>query len=508
MTVNYRTGAVLAYVGSANFYGEATPEHQPNFDVIGQAYRQSGSAFKPITYATGFETGVISPATMFMDVRTDIADGFNPPNADNRERGPVRVRDALKYSLNIPVTKAQQLIGTENVVAMAQRLGLQFDPRHNGEFAVPSLTLGTLGIHQIDLAGAYGAIANQGRLMEPYLIERIEDSDGNVIYDHATDAGDGEQVLSAASAYLVTDILADNTDPATNSLWGPRFQLQTDDGGRRPATLKTGTTNDFKDLQAYGYLAGNPDDPDDPTGAIVTGVWVGNSDFSAIEDVFAADGPTFIWHDYMAEVAAHNELPVYDFRRPDGVTEVTIDAMSGLLPGEHTSTTVVELVAHRRAAHRSPDTTHRELAIEAESGKIWQEGCGDFEALPPSASPDPVGVAATARAGPPGLPRPRRLGIRPSDLGRGEPRTGSSCWSGREEELNGTLRVPFPGPIDAPLAPADECTPGEFPTSTPISVADARHRRRRRSPSPTPVLTPTPTPSVTPEPTPTPTPAP
>ena len=112
VTVNYRTGAVLAYVGSANFYGEATPEHQPNFDVIGQAYRQSGSAFKPITYATGFEDGVISPATMFMDVRTNIAEGFNPPNADNRERGPVRVRDALKYSLNIPVTKAQQLIGS------------------------------------------------------------------------------------------------------------------------------------------------------------------------------------------------------------------------------------------------------------------------------------------------------------------------------------------------------------------------------------------------------------
>ena len=59
---------------------------------------------------------MISPATMFMDVRTDIADGFNPPNADGSERGPVRVRDALKYSLNIPVTKAQQLIGTENVV--------------------------------------------------------------------------------------------------------------------------------------------------------------------------------------------------------------------------------------------------------------------------------------------------------------------------------------------------------------------------------------------------------
>ncbi len=387
VTVNYRTGAVLAYVGSANFYGRATPAHQPNFDVIGQAYRQSGSAFKPITYATGFQTGDISPATMFMDVRTNIAEGFDPPNADNRERGPVRVRDALKYSLNVPVSKAQQLIGSEEVVAMAESLGLEFDPAHNGEHAVPSLTLGTLGIHQIDLAGAYGAIANDGRLMTPYLIERIEDSDGNVIYDHATDAGDGQQVLSASSAHLVTDILADNTDPEANPLWGPRFQLQTDEG-RRPATLKTGTTNDFRDLQAYGYLAGNPDDPEDPTGAIVTGVWVGNSDFSPIQDVFAADGPTFIWHDYMAEVAAINALPVYDFRRPDGIAEIEIDAMSGMLPGEFSDTTVTELV-RSDVQPNDTDTTHRELAIEAESGRIWQEGCGDFETAEPSASPDP-----------------------------------------------------------------------------------------------------------------------
>ena len=61
-------------------------------------------------------------------------------------------------------------------------------------------------------------------------------------------------------------------------------------------------------------------------------MWVGNSDFSAIEDVFAADGPTFIWHDYMAEVAELNELPVRDFSRPDGLADVEIDAISGMLP--------------------------------------------------------------------------------------------------------------------------------------------------------------------------------
>jgi membrane peptidoglycan carboxypeptidase len=490
VTVNYRTGAVLAYVGSASFYGEATPEHQPNYDVIGQAYRQSGSAFKPITYAAGFESGTITPATMFMDVEGEIVDGYSVPNADNRQRGPVRVRDALKYSLNIPVAKAQQLIGTDTVVDLAERLGLEWDPRQADGVAVPSLTLGTIGVHMLDLAGAYGAIANGGEFVPPYLIQRIEDGDGNVIYDHDTDADDAQRVLSAASAHLVSDILADNTDPTTNPLWGPRFQLQTPDGTRRPATLKTGTTNDFRDLQAMGYLAPNAEDPEDPTGAIVTGVWVGNSDFSAIQDVFAADGPTFIWHDYMAEVAALNELPVRDFARPEGVTEVSVDAISGMLPGEHTTTTVTEIFRIDRAPTEQ-DTTHRELAIEAETGKIWQEGCGDFETASPSASPDPSAEP------PPPTPREE---VYLDLVGWEEDRpTWESpnlawieAWTGRESELNGTVRVPYPGPIDAPLAPTEECTPGEVPTSSP-------------TPSPTPTPTPTPTPSPTPSATPVPT---
>ena len=212
-------------------------------------------------------------------------------------------------------------------------------------------------------------------------------------------------------------------------------------------------------------------------------MWVGNSDFSPIQDVFAADGPTFIWHDYMAEVAARNELPVFDFRRPDGIAEVEIDAMSGLLPGEFTATTVTELV-RTDVQPTQDDTLHRELAIEAESGRIWQEGCGDFETAEPSASPDPEAA-----------PEPD-LQVYLDLVGWEEhhPDWDESnsawieLWIGREEELNSTLRVPFPGPIDAPLAPVEECTPGEFPTSTP-------------SPSPTPTPQPTPIPTASPTPT-------
>ena len=489
-TVNYRTGAVLAYVGRANFDGAESEAHQPKFDVLGQGYRQSGSAFKPITYAAGFESGVITPATMFMDVEGEIVDGYSVPNADNRERGPVRVRDALKYSLNIPVTKAQQLIGTENVVSLGERLGLDWDPRQEEEVAIPSLTLGTIGVHFLDLVGAYGGIANGGQFHEPYLIQRIEDMRGNVIYDHATDADDAEQVLSAASAYLVTDILADNTDPATNPLWGPRFQLQTD-GGRRPATLKTGTTNDFKDLQAVGYLAPNPD-PAVTDGAIVTGVWVGNSDFTAIEDVFAADGPTFIWHDYMAEVAALNELPVHDFERPEGVVEATVDSISGMLMGELGSPITEVFRSDRQPTER--DTTHRKLRIEEQTGKIWQEGCGDFATAAPSGEPDPSAVP-----GPPTAQERVYLDLSGWEEDRPTWEEANLAWieewAGREDELNSSIRQPYPGALDAPLAPSVECTPGEVPTSTPTP-----------SPTPTPTATPTPTPTPIPTAIPTPTP--
>ena len=217
----------------------------------------------------------------------------------------------------------------------------------------------------------------RGRL----LIETITDRNGNVIYDHATDAPQPERVLSEGAAYLVTDILKDNTNPATNVIWGERFQLTTD-AGRRPATLKTGTTNDFRDLQAFGYLAPDADSSVDE-GAIVTGVWVGNSDFSPLKDVFAADGPTFIWHDYMAEVTVAKALPLRDFLRPADIVEVQVDALTGMLPGEFTTATVAEVFS---AAHRptQQDSLHRRLATEALTGKIWQPGCGD----PASATPE------------------------------------------------------------------------------------------------------------------------
>jgi membrane peptidoglycan carboxypeptidase len=509
VTINYRSGAVLAYVGSANYYGTASKAFQPNYDVVGTAYRQAGSAFKPITYSTGFELNAVTPATMFMDVKGDMVGGYTVPDADGQERGPVRLRDALKYSLNIPAVKTQQVIGTERVVAQAERYGLRWDPRQANAVNVASLTLGVIGVHQIDLAGAYGAIANGGVLATPYLIQKITDRTGKVIYNHDADAPKPGRVISAQATYLVTDILADNTDPQANPWWGPRFALPAPNGGRRPATLKTGTTNDFRDLQAFGYLAADKD-PKQTQGAIVTGVWVGNSDFSAISQVFAADGPTFIWHDYMAEVAAHNKLPIRDFVRPDGIVEKQVDAISGLLPGPNTTHTITEVFKADDVPTQT-DTVHVRVQIEERSGKIWQPGCGDIKGASPGASASP---AASASPGSSGQPVARGNGPVYLNLGDWESahttwqaadKAWITKWRGREGSIP---RFPLI-PLDAPLAPAEKCTPGQFPTSTPTPSPSP-------TPSPTPVPTPTPTPiptptalpspTLTPGPTPTPTP--
>jgi len=485
VTINYRTGAVLAYVGSANYYGVASKAFQPNYDVVGQAYRQAGSAFKPITYATAFERAAVTPATMFMDVKGTIINGYSVPDADGQERGPVRLRDGLKYSLNIPAVKTEATVGIENVVAMAERMGLHWDPQQANDVAVPSLTLGTIGTHMLDLAGAYGTLANGGVLATPYLIEKITDRNGKVVYDHASDAPKPERIISAQAAYLVTDILADNTDPAANPWWGPRFQLPAVGGKRRPATLKTGTTNDFRDLQAFGYLAPS-NDPADSKGAIVTGVWVGNSDFSAIKSVFAADGPTFIWHDYMAQVAAHKSLPYHDFTRPDGIVEKQIDALSGQLPGDQTVHTMTEVFLATDVPTER-DTTHQLLG-----------DCGQSASATPSASASSAPSTQPASGGKVYLDLSTWESAHPDWV------TADTIWinrwRGRESRLP---RFPLTA-LDAPLAATIKCTPAPSASPTPIPSAtpsatpspSASPSHGPPTPSPTPIPTsPAPTPT-------------
>ena len=103
--MDYRTGEVLAYVGSASYTAKGNKTFQPQFDVLADGWRQPGSAIKPIGYAIGIDDKALTASTMLMDVVTDFGNDYTPTQADKLERGPVRVRSALQFSLNVPAIK-------------------------------------------------------------------------------------------------------------------------------------------------------------------------------------------------------------------------------------------------------------------------------------------------------------------------------------------------------------------------------------------------------------------
>ena len=186
---------------------------------------------------------------MLMDVGTDFGGGYTPEDADHLERGPVRVRNALQFSLNIPAVKAMGINGVDHVYAKAQEFGMQFKGERTAELA---LALGVQEVRPVDMVTAYGTLANGGKAIGHTSILTIKDAAGKDVVDPYVPP-EGKQVVSPQAAYIVTDILAGNTNKNINPFWG-KFAITGPDG-RRPATLKTGTNNDAKDLNAYGYIA-------------------------------------------------------------------------------------------------------------------------------------------------------------------------------------------------------------------------------------------------------------
>ncbi len=242
IAMDYVTGQIVAYQGSANPTAtKGNKRFQPRFDVLADGWRQPGSAFKPVVYATGIDARQLTAASMFMDVVTDFGGGYTPTDADNLERGPVRVRNALQFSLNIPAVKALTVIGNDRVQAKAEDLGVTFK---DGQVdATAAFALGTEEVHVKDLVRAYGAMANRGELVYQTTLVKVTDGAGTELIGAAT-TPKPQQALDPGAAAIMTDILAGNTDPKVNPFWG-KFKI-TEGKRRRPATLKTGTNNDAR----------------------------------------------------------------------------------------------------------------------------------------------------------------------------------------------------------------------------------------------------------------------
>ncbi len=362
--MDYRTGQVLAYVGSARYTAKGTKKFQPQFDVLSDGWRQPGSSIKPIDYAVGIDDETITASTMLMDVVTDFGRGFTPTQADNLERGPVRVRNALQFSLNVPAIKATIMQGLEHTYERTKDFGLAYPPT-----AVPvtSMGIGTLETHPIDMLSAYGAIANGGVRMPRQLITKVVDENGRQVWPSAGAKTEGIEVISPQAAYIVTDILAGNTQPKVNPYWG-EFAIYKGNR-RRPAAYKTGTTNDNRDVHAYGYLA-PPASKKVP--GLAVGVWMGNSDNQPNRGSLSLDSSAPLWSAILQEISA--KYAVTNFKAPSGLVTANVDAFTGLKPGPFTRKTVKELFI-KGTVPTERETIRVSREIDKASGLLWREGC-------------------------------------------------------------------------------------------------------------------------------------
>ncbi|MEA2632548.1 MAG: hypothetical protein QOE66_2767 [Chloroflexota bacterium] len=363
--MDYRTGEVLAYVGSASYTSKGNKKFQPQFDVLADGWRQPGSAIKPIDYLIGIEDKTLTAATMLMDVVTNFGGGFTPTQADKLERGPVRVRSAIQFSLNVPAIKATIMTGLEHTFARTKDFGLNYP---STAIPVLSMGIGTLEVHPIDLTGAYGTVANGGVLMPRRMILTIQNSDGSTFWPTAADVPVGKRVTSAAAAYIMTDILAGNTDKKVNPFWGKWAIF--DGSTRRPAAYKTGTTSDNRDVAAYGFLA-PPADKTAP--ALVVGVWMGNSDNTPNDGKLSLDTSAPLWSAILTEISKGTKIA--QFKPPaTGLVTATVDAFTGLQPGPFTSKTVKELFMTGTVPTQK-QTLRTAVAVDAATGLLWQDGC-------------------------------------------------------------------------------------------------------------------------------------
>jgi membrane peptidoglycan carboxypeptidase len=381
VALDYRHGDVLAYVGSAGYYREdmAGPKFQPQHDAAA-APRQPGSAFKAIVYTAAFEERVLTPASVLLDISTDFGGGWSPKDADEAERGPLLVREAIQQSLNLPAIRALERVGNEPAATVAEKLGVNFLGGHEA-FLQAGLAgaIGTVETRPIDLTGAFGAIGNGGVKVPTRLILSIEGPDGSSVFE-APSSPEGVAAVSPQAAFLMSDILAGNTDPRQNAWWSKTLAIRNGpDGARRTAAAKTGTADNRRDFSTYGFLA-PPEDPDAP--AVAVGVWMGNSDHSAPQTRVQATSLTTagqVWHAFLRDYSKDFEMA--DFKAPKGVVQATADAFSGGLPGPWTRDTVREWFIKGT----QPDARN---AVD-EAGLLYSRACGTWMVDPVKAELGP-----------------------------------------------------------------------------------------------------------------------
>jgi len=354
------TGRVLAMVGGFSF-------DQSQFNRATQAYRQPGSTIKPIVYSSALDNGY-TPSSVFVDAPIEIDQGqaagvWRPENFSvGHYRGPISLREALKWSVNTVTVRLAQDIGMPLIGEYAKRFGV-YDELPN----YLSYALGAGETTVMRMVTAYSMFANGGRRVKPTLIDRIQDRYGHTIFKHdarecrGCDAPDGwknqaepqlvdrrEQVLDVMTAYQITSMME-------GVVQGGTAAVMREVG--KPIAGKTGTTTDEKDVWFVGF---SPD--------LVVGLYLGYDKPRSLGRA-AQGGHTAgpIARDFMKFALA--DKPAIPFRVPAGIKLIRVDSKTGMRAGPGDSgRTVLEAFKPGTA----PSDNYSVIGVADAEGRIPQ----------------------------------------------------------------------------------------------------------------------------------------
>lgn len=316
VAIDPSTGEIRGLIGSYDW----TDEGFGRVNMV-TTPRQPGSSFKPIYYTQALADGTITPAIILKDQKTDFGGGYSPNNADRRFRGNVTVRQALDWSLNIPAVEVMQKVGIDTTIQTAKRMGITTIDS-NKDYGL-ALALGTAETPLLEMTNAYAAYANGGQQYASTSIKSINSKYDKKIF---TAKETSKQVISEQGAYLISNILSDNS--TRSSVFGSSLNVyDAKTRAVKKAAVKTGTTDDSRDAWTIGY-----------TPQLAIGVWVGNNNNEAmLNGGSIMAGP--IWTKAMGSILAGVQT---DFPVVPGVVQKNVCRSNGGLADAATSATYQE----------------------------------------------------------------------------------------------------------------------------------------------------------------------
>ena len=317
VVLDNHSGDVLAFVGSKDFFDES---------ISGQvngvlALRQPGSALKPFTYQLALERSY-TPATLLPDIKDfpSAPKSFLPENYDRKFHGPVRLREALACSYNVPAVRVLEDIGVDALYQRLHEFGFT-SLRELPSFYGTGLTLGNGEVTLLELTRAYSILARRGKYLPArYILETRYSSDSVNQTEKLTIRNPqpaSVQLFSPRVIYLLTHILADRK--ASVSAFGENTPLELP----FQTAVKTGTSKDYRDNWTVGF-----------TRDYTVGVWVGNFDGTPMRKVSGITGASPIYRDVMLALYRYHSPANLLEHPPAGIVKARICPFSGKLVNE------------------------------------------------------------------------------------------------------------------------------------------------------------------------------